>query len=532
MYVNSLKLIEMRGSPEPVRRNFAWATDGDFVNHIEAMARETQCSFNSVLLDKSNEIIGFAADKHEEVNPYLLEDWDEKRFLFVMDIQLEEATKFSSVEKRAIIQGYTDRAETVRSGGNVLVEPETTFVINSITTVKDVFKNGKTQSYVIDLDQTILGEIGNAFSDDNGDMLIRSSDMFAYLDLQEDELLQAEVDDSTKYIDERTSFLSGARISKRAESTASTWLSNIINNDIRANSLRGDDEELDYSNRNDIAWSSSDGASYLDLSKNTFLRALRHYMSDSNNPNFEGISFDYEDIARLCGMNITGVHSLDSVTDITEIDEMYWETEDWGSANAEELAAQKICHIIPHIVFSKQCDSISFVADNTRGMTMEPNIFIEDLFSYLGDSVRNHSVIRAVTDMIRTQVFEPISMNNELLVRMEVDCTVSAMTTVHIQIEDGEMVPYTFPSFADASAAPTVTRDTDIITDLVEGYSNVRSVVDSVNESISLDTSMDNARKARSRRNRKPINNKRDLSSLIDEDDLPRRKNIDLLGDL
>ena len=502
-----LKLIEVGGLEKQSRRVFEWQRSGNFVNDIVDVVERTggRLSIDS-FVGIASDALTISSDAEEVYVPGIGtgRDWEERRFRFFLEMELEPLTRYNKKRTRALIQGYTDHADLSHRD---TVDPKMKMYINNVTTVQD-FSDGArgTVTRVVDVSQTLLGDMSRG-----EDFLLRPSDVFARIENKEDAIAdEMELD---CMVDTRSSFHTGTQLNDRRSNASSNYLHKLVSSDLdAAANIDTRDMGIIQDNRDTLAYETA-GGNIQTIRTNKFLRAL----SDSNR-NFKfANNFHYADLADFS----TGLRELDHLTDII-IPDGYgeFESQSWDGATAEVKAAAQICHLIPIIMIDCFMDSITFEVDNTDCRGDSADLIIEDFTSMLGENVRNREHLRAFETRVKREVFDQISNNGHMSVDMSVDSEMCGITIIEISIDGDSFERYVFPSFADGLLSPVVTNDAENAEDMAEGYIEVRKHVDEVvgrQRDISLSTDVGSAVRERDRRTPRS-ERRRSNDALLDDD--------------
>ena len=500
----NLKLIEVGGLEDQSRRVFEWQRSGNFVNDIVDVVERTngRLSIDS-FVGVASEALTISTDVEDVYVPGIGNDWDERRFRFFLEMEIEPMTRYNRKRTRALIQGYTDHSEL--SHGDK-VDPRMKMYINNITTVQD-FDNGSrgTITRVVDVSQTLLGDMSRG-----EDFLLRPSDVFARIENKEDAIADELELDST--VDTRSTFHAGTQLNDRRSNSTSTYLHKLVSSDLdAAANIDTRDTGIINDTRDTLAYETS-GGNIQTVRSNKFLRALA-----DNNRNFKFSNyFTYQDLAEFGD----GMRGLDRDTDIVLPDGFgEFESERWDGATAEVKAAAQVCHLIPIIMIDCFMDTVSFTVDNSDCRGDHSELIIEDMTSMLGVNFQDRRHIRAFETRIKREVFAQISNNGHMCVDLEVDSEMCGMTIINISIDGDPAIRYTFPSFADGLLSPVVTNDIDNADDMADGYIEVRKHVDEVvgrQRDISLSTDVSGAVRERDRRSKR--DRSRSNHTLLDDD--------------
>ncbi len=505
MRLNRLACIEVGGLEKQIRKPFRWENDGDFIEDvIDAVERSCGNIGRDTFVGVGADSLTFGSG-YEDVNIQGIgNDWDEKRFRFVMDVELTAMSKYSKVGTRAIVQGYTEHADATHRGR---LDPKMRMYINNICTVQDIQDGARgTTTRVIDISQTLLGDIQAG----NVEILIRPSDIFSTIDCIEDSLDE----DMSEMVDTRSTFHRGVQLSKRSTSMASNYLKDLVEADLSASdNLVSHDPNLINDTRDSLAREVA-GGSIQSYRSNAFLKALQ-----SNNRNFKGNNwFTIRDVADL--LDVT-VNHIDDMIDVYQPD-IDLESDVWTGGSAEVKASFEICHSIPIIMADCYIDSIELTSDNLDSRNGEPCTGIQDLTSMLGENVRDRRHINKFIDRFNREVFRRISNNGQQLVDLEISSEICGLTTIKISIDDEHSYRYVFASFADGMLSPNVTNDSEVSLDLANGYIDLRREIDEVVQrtqpEISLSTDVRGAKRNRDRGSRGRVDRPRNNLSLLDDD--------------
>lgn len=503
----SLKLIEVGGLEKQSRRVFEWQRSGNFVNDIVDVVERTggRLSVDS-FVGIASDALTISTDVEDVYVPGIGNDrdWEERRFRFFLEMELEPMTRYNKKRTRALIQGYTDHSDLSH---NDKVDPKMKMYINNVTTVQD-FSDGArgTITRVVDVSQTLLGDMSRG-----EDFLLRPSDVFARIENKEDSIaddLELDV-----MVDTRSSFHSGTQLNDRRSNASSNYLHKLVTSDLdAAANIETRDMGIIQDNRDTLAYETA-GGNIQTVRSNKFLRALA-----DKNRNFKFSNyFTYADLAEFAG----SIKSLDRDTDIILPDGFgEFESEHWDGATAEVKAAAQVCHLIPIIMIDCFMDSVTFTIDNTDCRGDQADMVIEDMTSMLGENVRSRDHIRAFETRVKREVFSQITNNGHMRVDMDVDSEMCGITIIEISIDGDPYDRYVFPSFADGLLSPVVTNDGENAEDMADGYIEVRKHVDEVigrHQDISLSTDVRSAVRDRDRRSPRS-ERRRSNDALLDDD--------------
>lgn len=502
MEITKVSLVEVGDMEETYRRPYQWSADGDLINDIvDTVERGNGRLAPSLFVDVAGRALTVSNEVEEAILPGMegRNAWRKSRFRFIIEVLLEGESRHNSVTQRAIVSGYTDRAEISMSNH---IDPDTRFHINSVVTLQDIReRGGRKRTMVIDSSQTILGRYGD--HEDDTDFLIRPSDLFSTIEVKNDPL-----SDGNETVDTNTTCHLGTQLTKRGENTSSRYLSTLINTDVEAKAQLNSEHMLNHDETRDVI--ATDMLSDNILRNNKFLKALSSYHRKFHKENF----ITYDDIAHF---SHRGMASLDENTDVVLMrnNNISYESEHWSGATADTVAAYQICHAIPVIMIDCLFSSIRFTISNVNSRLDDgPEFHLDEATSFAGKDFYDRSVIRAFQSRIIREVFKPISNNGHMLVDLEVESDVGGVTRVFITIGDSGEIPYVFPTFADAMLSPVVTNDKNVGSELADTFIDIRKEVDLAVDrfnGVDTTTSFQSALDTRSRNNRE-----RSLSGLLD----------------
>ncbi len=503
----SLKLIEVGGLEKQSRRVFEWQRSGSFVNDIVDVVERSngRLSIDS-FVGVASEALSISSDVEEVYVPGIGSgrDWEERRFRFFLEMEIEPMTRYNSKRTRALIQGYTDHSELSHRD---TVDPNMKMYINNVTTVQDIDNGARgITTRVIDVSQTLLGDMTRG-----EDFLLRPSDVFARIENKEDAIGdEMELD---VMVDTRSSFHSGTQLNDRRSNASSTYLHKLVTADLdAAANIDTRDTGIIQDNRDTLAFETA-GGNIQTVRSNKFLRALA-----DRDRNFKFSNrFSYSDLAEFAGGN----RMLDRNTEVIIPDGFgEFESEGWGGATAEVKAAAQVCHLIPIIMIDCFMDSVDFTISNKNSRGDDSELAIADLTSMLGENVRDRNLVRAFETRVKREVFSQITNNGHMCVTMDVTSEMCGITIIEISIDGDPYERYVFPSFADGLLSPVVTNDGENAEDMADGYMEVRREVDAVlgrQRDISLSTDVHSAVRERDRRSSRS-ERRRSNDSLLDDD--------------
>lgn len=504
MRVLKLTLIEVKSLQEQGRRSFEWQPDGNFVNDVTeiVLSNKLRPSMDS-FLPISSEALSISSSVDDVTVPGILNDWDEARFRFILEVEIEAISRHTSRGIRAIVRGYTDHADLTH---NDLVDPDTKMYINSVVTVQDINNGPRGMlTRTIDSSQTVLAD----FRDNS--FMIRPSDVFARIENERE--LSSEDIDLDELVDTRSSFHGGVMINKRQHNTSSNYIHTLVTSDIEAKrNLDTRATSLIDDNLDTLAYETAGGTANTYRS-NRFLRAL----ADDKNIDYRRKNyFTYADLEEF---NDDGAAALDHVTVVYHPEDYgIYESESLFGASAEVKSAAQICHAIPAIMDDCNFDTIVFEMTNESPRRRGTHFALIDCTSTLGEHYQPTSEIHAFETRFKREVFELITNHDHMAVTIEVDAEIAGVIMVTINIDGPDVVKFTFAAFADALISPNVSNNSRSADGLANGYLSIRQNIQEVmDRHQKIDLSTDILSASRSRHGRESVSKPRSNQSLLDD---------------
>lgn len=159
--------------------------------------------------------------------------------------------------------------------------------------------------------------------------------------------------------------------------------------------------------------------------------------------------------------------------------------------------------------------AVEFTVSNRHGYDNRVEFILNDMASYVGPDFNDRRVLDLFENRIVEEVFNPISLNGYMDVEIKVSSEVGGMTRIELEIDDGPMVPYVFPSFADAMISPVITRDKNLLDDNADSYIELRKTVDDAIDDLTGEGVIDTTSRIRNGR--------------VEENSRPRNRGLDLI---
>ena len=154
--------------------------------------------------------------------------WGERRFRFLMHVSYNRGSAFGT-KFHEFLSGWTDRTDLTMQGH--LLDPNLTFVINSVTHLRELVANngaGIVTSYAVSDNATLLGNPGFVDLSQPTDVSMRPMDVFSHMTLQGADF------GSQQPTDARTTITDKAVKSKRANNNPNEYLARIVDNMVNA----------------------------------------------------------------------------------------------------------------------------------------------------------------------------------------------------------------------------------------------------------------------------------------------------------
>lgn len=505
MRLTKLELIEVGDLEEQYRRPFEFNTDGDILQKIEGLVRSNAGRLSSDLfISTASDALRLSSDV-EEVGiggRSGRRAWKENRYRFIAHVDLENYNRGDRVATRAIVIGYTDRADLSH---NDTVADDLEMYVNSIAIVRDVERRDKrgrvyTQTKLVDSQQALLGDLD--FDAGNVEYMMRPFDLFNTVDSHRD---TGRSDDS---IDFRCLFQYGVELTDRNTNSSNRYLSRVVQADRQGamNMETYSNDILDQSREVEAA----DILRPQRVDSNLFLKALASRTGYGDN-NF----FEYRDLVPFTDRR--NLKDLDAVTYVWPMarNRFSFESEEWHGASPETMAAMQVCHAVPIIMLNCLFSAVEFTVSNRHGYDNRVEFILNDMASYVGPDFNDRRVLDLFENRIVEEVFNPISLNGYMDVEIKVSSEVGGMTRIELEIDDGPMVPYVFPSFADAMISPVITRDKNLLDDNADSYIELRKTVDDAIDDLTGEGVIDTTSRIRNGR--------------VEENSRPRNRGLDLI---
>ncbi len=382
-------------------------------------------------------------------------NWDQQRFGFLMTVICEYRSGGKVVE---YIQGYTDGCNIIQYPTNHVVDPNMSFFINSITTVRSTLEHspGMTQAYnaVAETSHVLADNNFNGVYSQEKTQRMRPEDIFATMSRSH---MRGEI------VDGRSILSNQAIKSDRTNNSAMSYASTILQKYKEANQ-----EVSEFGANEPTVLAKARGLSSEQVAgMDPFLKAITQHKGGA-----VGNSFTYGELLRLAP-------HIDNVTQIGMMDQSArmqanWAGQyaDWGEANRYTQVATIISHSLAAIMLEGMFTSFTFVAtNNTPGGRLA--VTGPDYETYVDDPASLESRYFDVLNRAHAQVFHDVTWGNEIPFYAHCEINLRQDSKITLNLDHGGEYTYVVPSFTDSLMAPILTTNNDLAVNNAKGFDQI-----------------------------------------------------------
>ncbi len=405
-------------------------------------------------------------EKYEDITDTIR--FKDPHFAFIIEIMEIDVDDYDSNGRglRTFLTGYTDRV-SVRDDQ---VDDNTTFHINSVIQVRDIFRDGRLSTTVTRNVQLLNGAYDPSQRGGN-EYLSRPEDIYSAISMKKEY-----GERSRDYVDGRRMFDEGSKLSRRSSNVGSTMLTSLINAEIQAHhGARMHPSDAEFSGSREVRASDA-----LREQSFTMVTSLELLESASQDDVSENGSFRYSDLVEL-----TRGRSMRDLDDRTkyamfEDNDVDYSGERWTGADAATIKAVTACHAIPSLMVQCLMQTVEFEINNIDSHDNRIEMEVLDMYSFVGKDFDDESIIDAFKSLFIAEVFDAISDNGRDEVELRVSCDLDDVVSLDIGINGGHMERFIFPTFADGTLVPTMSDSADATYAVADKYLDVRKVLGSM----------------------------------------------------
>lgn len=401
-----------------------------------------------------------------------------KRYRFIMEVSHED--RFGGGH-RQVFSGYTDYMgadSRNRRGDQVAIDRNMKLYLNSVMTIRDVVDHSSnrrdTMSTVFENSHILSGLYKPSLRQDEGsmDVRMRPEDVFASMTFGAFKSSRRSTSDIVH--DTRTSFADGICKSRRSNSTAANYLSDLLTTYSRTT------ENMQYENTDRYKKLESARGAIAEnyITDDLFLGPLYRETSlkTGNWITFQELIDIDPDVERD---EVTQVHHSKVIhRDSTRLRDRNDDQDDWADVNNETVAATMLAHAVPAIMMDLTLTQVAFIATNrTRDNRPEVHPTGGRMFSKHVDKVPE-KVMNVFLNRLEDEVLRDISNRGRIDYDMEVRVNVFGDSVIKISMLGGRHHEFVVPSFSDAGFVPVLARSGGALASLAQELTELTSTVD------------------------------------------------------
>ena len=436
------------------------------------------------LRDFAGEIIAPSADPVGMAN--IDGGWGTRRFRFILTV--DEVNQFNPQDSTTrVLYGYTDEGRMDPSG----IDPNQRFYFNSETVV--VNNTQRTANGLMKIPRVMgsnqiingfsSGESAPVYGQANAIYTIRPEDV--YTSIQNETVLQhlqqgrmfgnnnglhyANIDQPTQIIDGRNQFGTGLeqKLARRHEHAPAFFL-----NEVLRGYKEGMAEAEDPTERGSVAAMAQSAIQNQSIVTNHFLCKLRENCGYAAKGfvTYHELTTLFPDLrmkTRCVSSNgVAGTQRIivgagtrqgpgNGLSDGTD-------SQHWGGATAETIAATMLGQIVPAIMASTMFETIAFTAFNGMGGRNDFMVnLIPESMRMIVDGLNASYWGQTFQAQLKDQVLIPITFGNQRTFSMTVSCDIVGETIVEISLDGGPMERFVAPSFSNSLTTSLATTNYD-----------------------------------------------------------------------
>ena len=136
------------------------------------------------------------------------------------------------------------------------------------------------------------------------------------------------------------------------------------------------------------------------------------------------------------------------------------ETEHWGGAGRETVAATLLSNAIPALMLEYMINKIYFRSTNHDINGQMQTILIDAKSITNMDLTKSFNLFKY---RLENEILFDLTFGNQIAYMLEVSCDVFGESRITIALDSGPMITYATPSFCDSLIAPVYTTNKDIL---------------------------------------------------------------------
>ncbi|UQT02867.1 hypothetical protein TOTORO_00040 [Serratia phage vB_SmaS-Totoro] len=386
--------------------------------------------------------------------------WGERRLSFIITVLIED---YNGRSKRQVLTGYTDHNGVSRVSGH-LDDDMMLFVNNSTTIADTTFSTGRGRSRRSRIESNDYIIRPNALRDtrtrrlgfEEPERLLRPNDIFNNRSVAEQTRFLGGGDE---IIDVRGDLGGEIKLGRRTDNNASNYLSRVL----RAGVMSETSTQSDFNPESRFA--------------SEELTPAEHAAA-ATMPSDIGANTLFLDFLSSCDFGQSGSITLRELADCTDWDEGvtrfidsgevrkrgYTGYErgrgrDWKGSDRNTVAASIIAQSVPALMMQHFiCDAVIQITNDTLDGTMRA-ILMDARPMVPGMNIEPYR--GPLEELLILQVGEVVSRNSQMLIDIQIDCSVITDIKIELSIEGEESEEFVAPCFCDGLTSPMKTPDYD-----------------------------------------------------------------------
>ena len=397
-----------------------------------------------------------------------------KRYRFVMEVSHED--RFGGGH-RQVFSGYTDfMGGDARSGS---IDPHMKLYLNSVMTIRDVVDHSSprrdSMSTVFENSHILSGLYKPSLRQNEGstDVRMRPEDVFASMTFGAFKS-NRRGGPSEVVVDTRTSFADGICKSRRSNSTAASFLSDLLTTYSRTT------ENMQFENTDRYKKLESARGSIAEnyITDDLFLGPLYRETSlkTGNWISFQELIDIDPDVERD---DVTQVHHNKVIhRDSARLNDYNDDQDEWSDVTNESVAATMLAHAVPAIMMDLTMTQIEFIATNrTRDNRPEVHPTRGRMFSKHVKTMPKE-IVSVFLNRLEDEILRDVSNRNRIDYDIEMKVNVFGDSEILISMLGGRRHRFVVPSFSDAGFVPVLAKDTGALASLAQELTELTSTVD------------------------------------------------------
>lgn len=468
MKVNRLIFREMGTYNDMPMRSFS----SEYTPHLRMQLDEAtsggQHIAPSVLAGFSGQILRPKAQVDGVAN--IANGWGERRFLFIMEVEINRSTTAVSV---MVITGHTDHCDiSAMDSRAVRLDPEMRLYFDNCFELRHIDmldRNGPTRRSSISENCQILNRRTRATFNtpgrSNGTITITPEDLFITNTVPSKFTSLA---NQEGFRDMRSGFNRGPlKLSKRINTQSSQYLSRTLRAGLNN---RGGNDFLSDDTDGTQGWVGARGDVKEPLVSSNAV--LSKFQEDTNI-----MSDGFVTYRSLCYRT----PDIDDRTDVIRARRdlpmhSRGQSEGWGGADTETLAATIVAQTVPTMLMENMYSEIYFTCTNDT-QTGEFVTQVGNLIPFIPETDIDENFNRLIGQIEHT-LMPDLVLNNQIIVTIGVHCAIYGETSIEISVDGAPVRPYTFPTFCEAVLSPMLTEDMGVRDMLARDISDIIDSLD------------------------------------------------------